>query len=187
MTKIYDAYGLEVKYHARNIKIVKAAIQNHTQRAAKRKIIKMLELCAERLVDMVDDKFMPWPSKLPHGGSATHPVWVGQMHDATGVGIYDDGKVIHYLPTKKALDTQPQYDHAHNDWYIIGNERLREAIQMGITQFSEGLWIVLFCAVPYANIVNTQGSPWSRGKDFFTHFSEDLFDWITDGLTAMRP
>lgn len=182
-----DAYGLDVKYHARNARIIYAAMKGVARDEAKRMIIDMLKKCAQRIVDAVDGRFTPWPPELPHGGSVEYPVWVGQMHDATGVGIYDDGKVIQYLPTKKALDSQPQMDAAHNDYGIIGNQRLREAIQAGITQFSEGLWIVLFCAVPYANIVNTKGSPWDRGAGFFDKFADGLMEDVLRGLKAMRP
>lgn len=181
-----DAYGLEVHYHARNVAIVKAALKDFAEKDVKIKILNMLKIVAQRLVDMVDDSFLPFNHPLPHDGNGQFPVWVGQMHDATGVGIYDDGKTVYYLPTKKALDSQPQWDGAHNDFHIIGNERLRNAISDGATMFSRGLWIVLYCAVPYANIVNIKGSPWNRGKGFFDGFSIELFEWVTNGLTAIK-
>ncbi len=184
---VFDQYNIENPYHADNVKVINKGMVNHIDKVAKPIIIGHLKAVAQRFVDIVDGRFVPFDHPLPYGGNEDYPVWYGQMHDATGVAIYDDGTTISYLPTKKALDSQPQHDAGTGEGNIIGNTYLRNAIHEGATKFNKGLWMVVFCSVPYANIVNVKGSPWDRGKKFFDTLTQEVFDDIMTGLKAMKP
>ncbi len=78
-------------------------------------------------------------------GSGQLPIYTGNLADSTGVGVYRNGHLTSYLPTKRAI--VPQEYEGQTVW---GDEELMNALQMSATEFSSGIWIVLFSAVPYA-------------------------------------
>lgn len=161
---------------AHNMSVFAYGVTNYVERVIKKELIKILCDVADYMVKTIDGDYTPWSihddGHLPYGGNNQFPVWVGQMHDATGVAIYDEGSVIRYLPTKKALDSQSQrYESIYG---IIGNTYLQQAINEGQLNFPKDIWLVLFCAVPYAYKVNEFGSPWGRGVGFFEANKEQL-------------
>jgi hypothetical protein len=78
-------------------------------------------------------------------GSGQIPVYTGNLADSTGVGVYRNGRLTSYAPTKRALEPQ-----SYKEQTVWGYEELDQALVMASTDFSNGIWIVLFSAVPYA-------------------------------------
>ncbi|MCM1066390.1 MAG: hypothetical protein NC418_02300 [Muribaculaceae bacterium] len=159
---------------AHNAQVFKVGLKNFTETQVKPKIVAMLKNVAQRLVDYVDGSFIPMPPYRP-GGNGGFPAWTGTMHDATGVGVYVDGALSSYLPTKKAI--------AENDG-VDGRASLTQALNAATSQFSKGIWIVLFSATPYAYKINTQGSKWGRGVGFFKTFEDYL---LNDVIANLKP
>lgn len=96
------------------------------------RIIKVLTELAESVIVYVE-------------GSGQLPIYTGNLADSTGVGVYRNGHLTSYLPTKRAIE--PQTYEGQTVW---GDEALMDALQLSATEFSSGIWIVLFSAVPYA-------------------------------------
>lgn len=177
----------------RNKTVITVGCKNFIETVAKPRLIRMLTQIAEAMRDMIDGAWTPWSAmpdgSLPWGGNGDFPVWFGQMHDATGVAIYNDGAIIKFLPTKKALDSQPQSNNGVN--HIIGSQWLETAMSEASGMCSKGLWIVLFSSVPYAFKVNTQGSPRGRGMAYFDKLSDKqladiLFNLEMDPMFELR-
>jgi len=159
---------------AHNSKVFKVGLRDFAERDIKPNLLAMLKKVAQRLVDYVDGSFVLMPPYYP-GGNDNFPVWSGTMHDATGVGVYVDGALNSYLPTKKA--------DSDNDG-VNGIEALNNALHVATSQFTKGIWIVLFSAAPHAYKVNTQGSPWGRGIGFFKNFEDYL---LNDVIANLKP
>lgn len=158
----------------RNKTVIAARCKDFVEAIAKPRLIKILTQIATTMRDMIDGEFMPWP-----GGSGDYPVWFGQLHDSTGVAIYNNGSMVKFFPTKKALDSKPQRDRDNGISHIIGSEWLNRAMEEASGMCSTGLWIVLFSSVPYAAKINTQGSPRGQGIAYFDRLSDkELADII---------
>ncbi|MBD5306098.1 MAG: hypothetical protein HDS14_00495 [Bacteroides sp.] len=167
-------------YSVHNYTVLKTGYTRAKEQILRPRFIKMLCDIARSVVEAVDSAFSPLPPyESRDAGNNNFPVWRGHLHDATGVAVYDDGKLIKYLPTKKAIKKQKEGSIKK----IIGSEWLRNAMEAGVAQFGEGLWIVLFCAVPYAERVNYIGSPWGRGEGFFDKFAEEMLQSILFGVS----
>ena len=176
-------------YSSDNARVIMLELKRYTKEVFKPLLINVLKKVAQRIVAKIDGAFTPWSKnpdgKLPSGGNVDFPVWYGQMHDATGVAIYDDGQLMQYLPTKKALDKQSQSHDGETG--IIGSEYLKTAIQEGMERFGKGLYMVLFCAVPYAVKIEAVGSSKGRGAGFFTTITDDMFEDILVGINTLKP
>lgn len=168
-------------YTAHNSKVFKVGLNDYAERVIKVKFEAALREVAQKMVDAIDGAFVPFEQY--GGGTTQFPVWQGQLHDATGVGVYIDGRVSSYIPTAKGFD--PQFDGEEDG--IVGSERLQQALKSAATQFSKGIWIVLFSAVPYAYKVNEQGSPRHRGQGFFESIKSLLIDDVFAGLKPIVP
>lgn len=161
-------------YTAHNSKVFKDGLNGYAERKIKAKLVAMLKSVAQTLVNIIDGNFtMP-------SGSEQFPVYTANLHDATGVGVYADGAIQHFIPTARA--TKAQSEGVVND--IFGTSLLQAAISNGATQFSKGIWIVLFSTVPYAYNVNEYGSPWGRGVGFFENLKQSL---LNDVLSNLKP
>lgn len=159
-------------YTAHNSKVFKVGLKDFAEREIKAKLETMLRSVAERLVAYIDGGFTPpW-------GTSQFPVYTGNLHDATGVGVYIDGRLSSYIPTAIAVDQQTN----QGEIGIDGSINLRNALQAATSQFSKGIWIVLFSTVSYAYKINTQGSRWGRGVGFFDALGETLFQNVITGL-----
>lgn len=161
-------------YTAHNSKVFKVGLNDYAERVIKSKLVAMLKSVAQTLVDIIDGSFV-----MPTG-SEQFPVYTANLHDATGVGVYSDGAVQYFVPTKRATDAQQ--DTSHNFFY--GSDLLRQAISIGATQFSKGIWIVLFSTVPYAYSINEYGSSKGRGAGFFDNLKNTL---LKDVLSNLKP
>lgn len=170
-------------YSGKNAMVLTVGIKKFAETEAKRRILKVCEDVAQHMVWAIDGAFQPpHPPGGVFGGNDKFPVWTDNMHDATGVGIYDDGKCYKYIPTKRAEKPQ-NHRKIKNIW---GNAYLEDALSQGATKYSKGIWFVVFCAVPYAETVHYLGSPRDRGVDFFDKFSEDALYSIIQGLEIMN-
>lgn len=160
-------------YTAQNTMIFKVAVKQHTERVIKAKLIAMLRGVAQALVTIIDNGFaMPT-------GTVQFPVETANLHDATGVGVYADGVIMHFVPTKRAVKAQKMGGKRN----IVGSALLKTAISNS-SQFAKGIWIVLFSTVPYAYYINTGGSPIGRGAGYFEALKQNL---IIDVITGLRP
>lgn len=159
-------------YTAHNSKIFNVGLKNFAEREIKTKLETMLRSVAERLVAYIDGGFTP-PT-----GTSQFPVYTGNLHDATGVGVYIDGRLSSYVPTAIAVEQQTN----RGEIGIDGSINLRLALQAATSQFAKGIWIVLFSTVSYAYKINTQGSRWNRGVGFFDGLGEVLFQNVITGL-----
>lgn len=155
-------------YAAHNSKVFKVGVEQYTERVIKAKLVAMLKSVAQALVGVIDGSFV-----MPKG-SAQFPVDTANLHDATGVGVYVDGAIQHFIPTARAIKAQSKG--------ILGSTLLQSAISNGATQFSKGIWIVLFSSVPYASLINTKGSKIGRGVDFFEKLKQNLLNDVISGL-----
>lgn len=161
-------------YTAHNAQVFMAGLKNFTEAQIKPEIVAMLTQVAQMLVGVIDGSFV-----MPDG-TTQFPVDTANLHDATGVGVYSDGRVQHFIPTKRAV--KPQSDGSAKG--IDGNALLQSAIAAGATQFAKGIWIVLFSTVPYAYKITTQGSPKGRGAGFFEALKQNL---LNDVIANLKP
>lgn len=155
-----------------NAKVFNAGLKEFAEREIKTKLELMLRGVAEKLVAYIDGGF------VPPFGTRQFPVNTGNLHDATGVGVYIDGRLSSYLPTAIAVEQQTN----KGEIGIDGAINLRNALQIATSQFAKGIWIVLFSSVSYAYKINTQGSPRGRGVGFFDSLGEILFQNVITGL-----
>lgn len=112
------------------------------------------------------------------------PEWTANLHDATGVAIYNDGAVTKFLPTKKATKAAHSGFGGLAHYDIRGSEWLQNTIAEAATTFSKGLWFVVISAVPYAYYIDAAGSPKGRGQNFFKKTREDA---VREILAGLRP
>lgn len=159
-------------HSAHNSRAFKLGLKRFAETEVKAKLEAMLRGVAQLLVSYIDGGFTP-----PYG-TMQFPVYTGNLHDATGVGVYIDGRLSGYIPTAIAVEQQTDKGRIGID----GHVNLTLALQAATSRFAEGIWIVLFSTVPYAYRVNTQGSPRGRGMDFFDVLGEALFQEIVTGL-----
>lgn len=155
-----------------NKAVIKIGIEQYMESVVKAKLAAMLKSVAQTLVGVIDGSFV-----MPKG-TTQFPVDTANLHDATGVGVYVDGAIRHFIPTARATKAQ-SHDGVKG---IFGSPLLQSAISNGATQFSNGVWIVLFSAVPYAYKINTQGSKIGRGANFFEALKQNLLNDIISGL-----
>lgn len=153
---------------AENQRVFSRLLKQQVEDIVKPKLVGILNNVAQWMVECVDASFTPFEYK--GGGNDMYPIWDSQLRDATGVGVYVDGALTSYKPTAKGGEPQSYW----TDTNIVGTERLDMALQEAVGEFSSGIWIVLFSAVPYAYKVNTEGSPWGRGIEFFDTLEEIL-------------
>lgn len=115
------------------------------------------------------------------------PIYTGNMHDATGVAVYADGR-CNYLkvPVKKATRKQHTGPSMGSRRNIDGHEFLMKSIQEGAGVFNNGIWIVLYSAVPYAAHIDTLGSIKGRGIDYFWKSKEMFTKLIMASLTPVE-
>jgi hypothetical protein len=165
------------KYTAHNAQVFKVGLKNFTEAQVKPMIVAALIQVAQILVGVIDGNFV-----MPKG-TTQFPVDTANLHDATGVGVYSDGRVQHFIPTKRAVKQQRSGIGSPSRG-IDGNALLQSAISAGATQFAKGIWIVLFSTVPYAYHINTNGSKIGRGAGFFEALKQNL---LNDVIANLKP
>ena len=136
---------------AHNKAVLEQGLRRHINSVVKPELVAYLRNVAQGLVAAID------------GNAFAIPVYTGNLKDATGVGVYVDGVMSAFMPTKTAQKKQAMKGHP----YIFGSEFLAASLREGSTTFSTGVWLVIFSAVPYAYKINTEGSPKGRGKGYW--------------------
>lgn len=165
-------------YTSHNSHVFKDMLSQYAENTLATRIGTALKRVAEKMVETIEGAFEPF--SYEGGGTDLFPVWEGQLHDATGVGVYVNGRLSSYIPTSRGRFAQKHKD----DDNIIGTERLQTALNSATTTYSKGIWIVLFSAVPYAYEVDTEGSPWGRGIGFFEDMEKRL---LNDVIKNLKP
>lgn len=164
---------------AENQRVFSKLLKQQVESIVKPKLVGILNNVADWMVQCVDESFTPF--EYHGGGNDIFPIWESQLRDATGVGVYVDGTLTSYKPTARGAKPQSY----NGDMNIIGTERLDMALLEAVGEFSSGIWIVLFSAVPYAYKVNTEGSPRGRGIEFFDTLEETLKAEIFSNLQPL--
>lgn len=162
-------------YTARNAMVMKAEMKRYLAEEAKKQLVLALAPVAQRMAGIIDGSF-PMPD-----GSEQFPVHSANLHDSTGVGVYCDGRLTSYFPTRLASGKQ-SYDN-RKFW---GSDELRRALTLGVTTYPRGVWIVLYSAVPYAYDIDASGSKWGRGINFFGKLKDEFIAEIMTGLQQVR-
>lgn len=156
-------------YTAYNKSVLMRGMTVHAKNVIMPDLLAMLTRVAQDIVAAIDS------------GSYI-PEWTANLHDATGVAIYNDGAVQRFIPTKKAAKkTKSGFGGVHH-YDIDGAEFLQRTITDAATTFSKGLWFVVISAVPYAYYIDQSGSPRGRGTGFFKKTHEDALREILAGL-----
>lgn len=150
-------------FHDRNIGLVTVAMKEFTATEAKREVLIRMRRIAARILDYIESNFDDTSSQFPQ--------YTANLHDATGIAIYDDGRVEQYLPIARA-DNPQKSPIGEEEW---GFEELSHVVRQGSAKYNNGLWLVLFSASSYSEEIEDIGSPIGRGKGFFT--------WLWDVLS----
>ncbi|MEG0629929.1 MAG: hypothetical protein RR459_03270 [Christensenellaceae bacterium] len=90
------------------------------------------------------------------------PVWSGNLHDSTGIGLYYNGSLVAYKPSRLAIRKQHIEEYSY-----FGYEEL-DKVMNDTNNYNNGIWFVLFSASPIAFMIDTEGSPYGRGVGYFS-------------------
>lgn len=149
------------KISVNNEQVLKDAIGVYAA-YTKKQVERLLTDAATETMAYIDNSFQPLEKK---GGNNEFPVWDGDLRDSTGVCVYADGRLIRYK-----LSPFAKY----------GTQWLDAAFDAASSDYSSKstYTIQLFSAVPYAEDVNTMGSPIDRGIGFFENISDFMSSWV---------
>ena len=164
----------------KDTEVFKRLLSREVEKKLKPDLVTTLRSVAEYMIDVIDGGFQPVAYK-GDGGNNQYPIWYGQLHDSTGVGVYIDGALRDYRPTNIGWRKQ----HTEDESGIVGSEKLDEALAAATTMFPTGIWIVLFSAVPYAMEINEEGSKWGRGRNFFDTLADTLKSQVFASLKPL--
>ena len=94
------------------------------------------------------------------------PIYTGNLKDATGIGVYRNGVLKRYVPSKIATRPQSSGFHHRNEYDIWGHQYLSDALEAASKEgYGKGIWIILFSAVPYAFYIEDRDAFFSDIKD----------------------
>lgn len=158
-------------YQAQNLAVLRQGCKMFIKNVAQPKLVEILAQKADEIVKLID--------------SGLIPEYTANLHDATGVGVYVDGAITSFIPTKRAHKAGKSGFDGVNHYGINGSEFLKQAIAEASTKFAKGIWFVIFSATPYAYHIDAKGSPLGRGQDFFKTISGTAVNDIVAGLRAI--
>ena len=156
-------------YQKQNLNVLLKGMQMHVKGVVAPELIKVLTAKAQQVVAFIDN-------------GAGIPEYLGHLHDATGIGVYADGAVHAFIPTKHAQKLGKSGFDGVNHYQIDGNAFLQQAISEASSRFAKGIWFVIFSTVPYAFHINANGSPLGRGQGFFKRVADLSINEILAGL-----
>lgn len=156
-------------YQQQNRNTLLKGMQVYVEGVIESQLIEILTSKAQQIVEYIDN-------------GADIPEYLGHLHDATGIGVYADGMVKSFIPTKHAQKLGKSGFDGVNHYDIDGSEFLQQAISEATSRFASGVWFVIFSAVPYAFNINADGSPLGRGQGFFQRIADLSMDEILAGL-----
>lgn len=168
----------------KNVAVFEKLLRKHVNTVIKPSLAETLGRVADWMVGVIDGDFQP--ATYEGGGSNQFPIWEGQLRDSTGVGVYVDGAMTAYKPTAIGRYKQASGWNDASARGIVGTNYLDEALAAATTEFSTGVWIVLFSTVPYAYHINTEGSKWGRGEGFFNALEKSLKDEVFAKLQPIK-
>lgn len=155
------------KWMPHNLEVIKKQSMMYLGGVKKRELVALLKEVAQETLDYIETQ-------------AAIPQYTGNLHDATGVGVYVDGALTHYLPTKIATRYQSSGFHHRNEYRIDGHLYLQSALNDATTDFADRIWIVVFSAVPYAFYIEDRDAYFSNIRDF-------VRNKIATGLVKLKP
>lgn len=161
-------------YASHNKMVFKSTLEDAKYRISRPLLTAKLRKIAVDMVDEIDDSL--W------NNDDTFPIWTSNLHDSTGLAVYDYGAITSFIPPQYAAVAQ-KYGNIQDIW---GSQYLKDFINESAGRFSKGIWIVLFSAVPYAGYVNDYGSPWGRGINFFGLLKKMFADIVYNKLTKHK-
>ena len=163
-------------YASHNKMVFKSTLEDAKYRISRPLLTAKLRKIAVDMVDEIDGNL--W------NNDDTFPIWTSNLHDSTGIAVYDYGAITSFIPPQYAIEPQ-EYEDIQNIW---GSQYLKDFINENAGKFSQGIWIVLFSAVPYAGLINEVGSPWPwvRGENFFGSLKEMFADIVYNKLTKHK-
>ena len=164
-------------YASHNKMVFKSTLEDAKYRISRPLLTAKLRKIAVDMVDEIDGNL--W------NNDDTFPIWTSNLHDSTGIAVYDYGAITSFIPPQYAERAQ---SYGYNGYIkdIWGSQYLKDFINESAGRFSKGIWIVLFSAVPYAGLVNAYGSPWERGEDFFGLLKEMFANIVYNKLTKHK-
>lgn len=118
-------------------------------------------------------------------GDGNMPYYTGNLSDSTGLGVYIDGALTAYIPPQRAMIPQSNGD---SDPIIWGYQDIRDTLSFASSEYSKGLWVVLFSTTSYAIKVDERGSKyWNKG--FFSQLlvSQQLLPKFIDAFAQKFP
>ena len=158
-------------YASHNKMVFKSTLEDAKYRISRPLLTAKLRKIAVDIVDEIDGNL--WIN------DETFPIYTSNLHDSTGIAVYDYSTITSFIPPQYAVEPQEHGDIQD----IWGSQYLKDFINESAGKSSTGIWIVLFSAVPYAGLVNAYGSPWERGEDFFGLLKEMFADIVYNKLT----
>ena len=161
-------------YASHNKMVFKSTLEDAKYRISRPLLTAKLRKIAVDMVDEIDGNL--WIN------DETFPIWTSNLHDSTGIAVYDYGTITSFIPPQYAAVAQ-RYRDIHDIW---GSQYLKDFMNENEGKFSKGIWIVLFSAVPYAGLINAYGSPRGRGVDFFGLLKEMFADIVFNKLTKHK-
>lgn len=158
-------------YQKQNLNVLINGIKMHVKGVLQPQLESILRQKAQEVVRLID--------------SGLIPEYTANLHDATGCAVYADGAISAFIPTKRAQKQGKSGFGGVNHYGIDGSAFLQQAISEAGTRFGEGVWFVVFSAVPYSYYIDAQGSPLGRGQDFFKTIRGTAVNDILAGLRAI--
>lgn len=157
------------KWMPHNLDVIKDKCRYQITKVSRPKLTAMLQRVAQKIVDEIDS-------------ITSIPNYTGNLRDSHGVGVYAYGTLTSYIPTKTATKAQSSGFHGRNEYNIWGTEYVSQTLQDATTDFADGIWIVLFAAVPYAFYINEN----HEDAGFFDEIADTIVDEVRRGLAQLK-
>lgn len=157
------------KWMPHNLEVIKKKCSYQISNVAQPKLVAMLRGVAQKIANEVDN-------------ITSVPNYTGNLRDSHGVGVYVNGTMLAYIPTPTATKAQRSGFHGRNEYNIWGTEYVSQALQDATTDFADGIWIVLFAAVPYAFYINEN----HEKAGFFDEIADTIVEDVRNGLTQLK-
>lgn len=157
------------KWMSHNLDVLKKKCRFQVLNVSQPELVTMLKAVAQKVVNEIDT-------------ITNTPNYTGNLRDSQGVGVYANGALSYFIPTQTATKPQRSGFHGRNEYNIWGTEYLTRSLQDAVTDFSDGIWIVLFAAVPYAFYINENHA----NAGFFDEIADTIVNEVRNGLIQLE-
>ena len=157
------------KWMPHNLEVIKKKCRYQISNVAQPKLVAMLRGVAQKISNEVDS-------------ITSVPNYTGNLRDSHGVGVYTNGTLTAFIPTQTAQKPQRSGFHGRNEYNIWGTEYLERSLSDATTDFADGIWIVLFAAVPYAFYINEN----HESAGFFDEIADTIVEDVRNGLKQLK-